>query len=102
MPYSQASVSINSATVPVSIMPPGDKTAWTIRVRSEATTNILLFAYSGALPGSAPTGLLELAPGQAFTDADQRGSYLTDSMQQGWAAVLLTTGPVTVDAVWRS
>jgi hypothetical protein len=102
MPYSIAAVSITSATVPVSIMPPTTKTAWLMRVRSSAAVSVLVFPYSGSLPGAAPAGVLELAAGQNLADADAIGTLMTDSMQQGWAAVLETGSvAVAVDALWR-
>lgn len=100
--YTQATVSVNSATVPVSIIPPGTKISYSLKPRAAAAVSILFFAYSGTLPGSAPSNVMELAAGVLFSDFDPRGSYETDAMGQGIAAVLETgSTAVTVDAIWK-
>lgn len=101
MPYSHQTVTVASTTVPVQLMPPGAKTTWLIRPRSNATVTILAFAYSGALPGSAPANVQEVGVGQPLSDEDHEESYKTDSMQQGWAAVLSAAGSTVVDSTWR-
>ena len=103
MPYTISTVSVTSSTIPVSLMPPTDKSSWMIRVRSAAANSVLLFNYSGTLPGSAPGNSFELAAGQFINDQDAIGSYETDAMQQGWAAVLETgSTAVTVDSIYRT
>ena len=101
--YTTASVSVTSNATPVSLIPPGDKTAYVIRVRSAAAVSILLWPYQGATPGSIPSNaVFELSAGQALMDADALGSYMTDAMQEGFAAVLETgSTAVTVDVLYR-
>jgi hypothetical protein len=100
--YTQATVSVTSATAPVSIIPPGDKISYSLKPRAGAASAILFFAYSGSLPGSAPANVMELAAGVIFSDFDPRGSFATDAMGQGIAAVLETgSTAVTVDAIWK-
>jgi len=102
MAYQLQSTSVTSATVPVSLMPPGNKVSYMIKVRNAAAVPVLLFPYSGTLPGSAPANVFELAPGQFFSDEDPISAYLTDAMGQGWAAVLESgVTAVAVDAAWR-
>lgn len=103
MPYSQATVSVTSATAPVSLIAPGDKTAWWVRTRTGAAVSVLIFFYTGALPGSAPAGVYEVPAGNVVTDADPMDSYQLDAFGSGIAAVLASgTTAVTVDAFWRS
>lgn len=102
MPYTQTSVSITSATVPTVIFAPADRVAWTIRVRANAANNILVFAYTGTVPGAAPGGVMELGAAQFLSDNDSIASYQTDAMMQGWAAILETgSTAVAVDAIYR-
>lgn len=107
MAYTVTSVTVASTGVPVSIMAPGNKIAWFIRLRSSATVTILLFPYSGALPGSPPSqsgvgnGVVELSAGQFVNDNDPMNANLTDAMSQGWAAVLNAAGSVVVDSTFR-
>lgn len=102
MAYGQATVSVTSATTPVSLIAPTDKASWLVKPRAAAAVPILVFFYSGTLPSSAPANVMEVSPGTGFSDSDYSMSYHTDSMQQGIAAVLESgTTAVTVDAVWK-
>lgn len=100
MAYGQVTVTVTSTTVPVQIIPVTGKTSWTLKPRTGATS-ILVFAFSGSVPGSAPANTMEIQAEQSLSDADNLMSYETDSMQQGWAAVLTAAGTATVDAVWK-
>lgn len=100
MPYGQASVTVSSTTVPVQIIPVTGKTSWVMKPRVGSTT-ILVFPFSGPVPGTPPAAAMELVAGTSMGDADNLMSYETDSMQQGWAAVLESAGSATVDAIWK-
>jgi hypothetical protein len=100
--YTQATVSVTSATVPVSIIPPGDKISYSLKPRAAGAVPILFFFYSGTLPGSAPSNVMELVASEGFSDFDPRGSFSTDAMGQGIAAILESgSTAVTVDAIWK-
>lgn len=102
--YQQQTTVVGSSSVPVSLIPPGFiSNMWSIRLRTAATGTILIFAYTGALPGSAPANVMEVAAGVPIGDritSAQNGA--DDGIGSGWAAVL-TTGStaVTADALWR-
>lgn len=102
--YQQATVSVTSATVPVSIVAPGFMSrGWSLRVRSAAAAPILLFSYRGALPGAAPANAREVAAGETFEDRlSSAYSGADDGIGDGLAAVLESGATaVTVD-IWYS
>lgn len=102
--YKQVTVSINSSSVPVSIVAPGFMSrGWNVRVRTGAAASILLFSYRGALPGAAPANVREVAPGENYGDTISSAfSGADDGIGDGLAAVLETgTTAVTVD-LWYS
>lgn len=95
---------VNSATVPVSLIPPGFMSAsWVIRNRAGSAVAALVFPYTGALPGVAPANAFELSQGATLSDFLASAFSGADSgIGVGWAAVLETGATaITVDAIWR-
>lgn len=102
--YTCVSTSVTSATVPVAVMTPGLMQSWILHVRSTpASDPVLLFPYTGALPGTAPAGVIERASGTDF--ADQITCNAPDcryAVGSGWGAVLASgVTATTVDACNR-
>lgn len=115
--YTQTTVSVNSATVPVSVIPSTSiKSTWAIKPRSTAANPILCFTYTGSVPGSAPAncasagagaGCMELIAAQPWSDASN--SYNTEAnvayqtaFNQGVACVLSTgSTAVVTDGAYR-
>jgi hypothetical protein len=102
--YQVATVSVTSASAPVSLIPPGFMFGgFTIRNRSASAVAALIFPYTGALPPSPPSGVYELAPGANLQDNLASASSGADNaLGSGWAAVLASgTTPITVDVIYR-
>lgn len=104
-------VSVNSASTPVGILPPNPPfkpAAWSINLRAAnasatpAAENILIFPYTGAtIPTGVPsacasptttltnTGCYEVTPTKPFSDAVSCDNpSCVGPIGQGWAAVL--------------
>lgn len=98
----QATVSVSSTSVPVSLIPPGMKFGgWVMRVRTGGTS-CLVFAYNGSVPGSPPTDTWELVAGQTLNDSmtTALGAGYA-GLGVGWAAVLEVSGSATIDVIYR-
>jgi|SRR5581483_9663316 hypothetical protein len=102
-----ATVSVNSATVPVSLVAPGFVAAalW-IKNRVASAVPVLIFPYTTAAPpNAAPSNTYELAPNSAipFHDALSSAASGADAgLGVGWAAVLESGNTAcTVDVIWR-
>lgn len=101
--YVCQTTSVTSATTPVSILAPARMTTWTIHTRSGAAVSALVFPYTGSVPGSAPSGVMEVAAGAIWNDqvacSDPTCKF---AIGEGWAAVLASgTTAVTVDTCYR-
>ena len=100
----QATVTVSSATTPISLVPPGFKYAgWVMRNRTASAVGALVFAYIGAVPGSAPADTWELSPGNTLNDnLTSAASGVDSGLSLGWAAVLETgVTAITVDVIYR-
>ena len=112
--YAINTVSVNSATVPVSVCPAVPKASYCVKVRAAAANPIECFFYTTTLPGSAPANCQSAGAG-AGCDEVSVGAPLCDAVNdypstnqqngpfgQGVACVFQTSGSsVTTDCVYR-
>ena len=116
--YLQTSVSINSATVPVSVIPAVPKSSYCVKVLAAAANPIYCFAYGGsgpALGSSAPAncqstgtgaGCWEVSVGNPLCDAVNQTENTTNQQNgpfaQGIACEFQTSGSsVTAEGIYR-
>ena len=112
--YSQLRASINSATVPVTVITSqqgstGFMSTWCITASNACTKPIDCFAYTAAsAPTAVPTAsaLQEIDPGKTFCDQtsffDPRGVYYRFGVGSGWACVFEASGATcNADGIWR-
>ena len=100
--YTVQTSSVNSATVPVNVLPVGAKKTWCVRPRTGAAASLLCFPYNGAIPTAVPTAsaVQELSAGQPLCD---KLEFTADTaLNEAWACVLETgSTTVTTDATFR-
>lgn len=113
--YTISTVSINSTTVPVSVIPvTGPKAEWRISLRAAGTNPILCFPYTGTLPASAPancsspgagSGCEEVSATVPISDFSNFYSASNPGYQtafgSGWACVLETGSAETAAGRYR-
>jgi len=67
--YIGLNASVNSTTVPVQVLAPGNYAAWSVSTKSTAAVPILCFEFTGTVPGSVPTNYnFFVSPGQTYYD----------------------------------
>jgi hypothetical protein len=97
--YTVNRASVNSATVPVTVIAPGFMSAWNIHASTACTKPIDCFPFtSAAAPTAVPTAsaLREIDPAGDFSDNieyfDPRGNYYRFGLGSGWACVFESGG----------
>jgi len=91
--------SVTSATVPVNILPEGSKQSWCITPRTGAAVPVDCFAYTGTIPGSAPTNMQEITAAKSF--CQEVSTLPAPAVNAAWACVLSTgVTAVTVDVTY--
>lgn len=98
--------SVTSASTPVQLLAPGTFHWFCMKNRQASTVSVLAFPYTGALPGSAPTNLMELGFGAGtpyFCDTVAcPAAGCLNGMGFGWAGVLASgVTAMTVDVCRR-
>jgi len=119
--YTCGTVSVNSASVPVEVLPDQEMTTFLVNERAAnasatpAAANILVFPYRGTVPTGVPsacaspsttwtaTGCNEVTPTKPFSDGvGCDAPTCKDAIGQSWAAVLESgSTAVTVDSCFR-
>lgn len=97
--YTLNRASVNSATVPVTVIAPGFMSTWCITPDTACTKSVDCFAFTSATaPTAVPTAsaLQQITPGKSFCDSidyfDPRGTYYRYGLGSGWACVFVSGG----------
>ena len=104
--YKQVSVSISSATVPVQVIPGGQKDSWLLKPRASATS-LLCFsvATNAASPTAVPSPAMEVQAGMSLFDqlSGDNGPQDPTTMQDSIWCVNAATPAATaaVDGIYR-
>lgn len=92
--YIALSASVNSTTVPVSVLAPGGYAAWQVTTKTGAAVTIDCFFYTGTIPGSPPSNFAFFVnPGAAIYD-NQVQTYKL--LPQAGIGCVLDTGVTAV------
>ena len=91
--YTHKTTSVNSGTVPVTVLNAGYMQTWCITADAGCTKGLLIFAYSGSLPGAAPGNTDYIAPGATRCDAVTNDLNVGhDAIGEAWGAVFASGG----------
>ena len=104
-PYNQVIVSIASSTVPVLVIPGGQKASWLLKPRAGSVTQECFSVATGAAsPTAMPSAAMEVGVGAAMSDSVIGGSNAEDItvLQSSiWCADETGTGASVIDGWWR-
>lgn len=88
--YTCKAATIASSTVPVNVLPAAFMTTFCIS-NPAANGTVLVFPYTDSIPGSPPSGVIDIAPGAKLCDAVTCSTNTCrDAIGEAWGVVLAT------------
>lgn len=91
--YTAQTTSVNSGSVPVNVLPAAQMQTFCITADAGCTKGLLVFPYTGTIPGAAPGGTYYIQPGATICDGITNDLNIGhDAIGEAWGAVFASGG----------